>query len=80
MPPLTIALVSGAAICALGLALIDSHLQGYRDPRAPDAAYWIVPVRLQRDLYLPEKRHLVGRAWWCFAGMMVFALLALVAG
>lgn len=76
-------LLAGAALAMLRLWWIDLTMQRHRVPGAPRAAFWFLPFRWQRSLYVGEGPALVDRAWrsWRFAlGLAILGLIFVALG
>jgi hypothetical protein len=76
----TVGVVAFAAGAAFGIAAwyLDRQLQAFRVPGKPASAYWLVPLRIRRELYQPEAGHLVERAWRLVATMYGLAILGMI--
>ena len=61
-----------------GAWYLDRRLQAFRLPGKPASAYWLVPVRIRRELYRPEAGQLVEHAWRCIAAMYGLAILGMI--
>jgi hypothetical protein len=72
------AFVEGSCLCALVMADADRRLQAFRLPSQPRSAYWVVPLRIRRELYKPEGGYLVTRAWRACGLMWVLFVIAAV--
>jgi hypothetical protein len=67
-----------AGACAVAAWYVDRQLQAYRLADKPTSAYMLVPVRLRRELYKPEGRHLVDRAWILIRAMYGLAIIGMI--
>jgi hypothetical protein len=67
----------GAAF-GIGAWYLDRQLQAFRLPGKPASAYWLVPVRIRRELYRPEAGDLVDRTWRFIAAMYGLAILGMI--
>jgi hypothetical protein len=71
-------LFAAAGACAMVAWYVDRQLQAFRLADKPSSAYMFVPVRLRRELYTPEGRHLVDRAWSLIRAMYGFAIVGMI--
>jgi hypothetical protein len=72
-----VAFAAGAA-CGGCAWYLDRRLQAFRVPGKPASAYWLVPVRIRRELYRPEASHLVELASRCIVAMYGLAILGMI--
>jgi hypothetical protein len=69
---------AASAGCALQMWWLDARMQDHRSPSAPRRAYWLVPFRWQRQLYVGEGPRLVDRAWRAFGRMLLLGAVAML--
>jgi hypothetical protein len=63
------------ALAATDASRLDRKLQSFRRPGVSKLHYWVVPWRLQEDLYANGAEGLVGRAWRRIGQMYGLTLL-----
>ena len=71
-------LFAAASACAIAAWYLDRRLQAFRLADKAPSSYLLVPLRIRRDLYRPEARHLVDRAWWFIGAMCGLALVGMI--
>jgi hypothetical protein len=71
-------LFAAGAACGIVAWYADRQLQAFRLPEKPQSAYWLVPIRIRRELYRPEAAHLVDRAWHSIAAMYGLAFIGMI--
>lgn len=72
------ALLAGAAFHAIRWHGLDREMQAFRSPNAPPHAFFFIPLRWRRDLYVGEGPHFVNAVWRAFASMVGFFLLGVL--
>ena len=72
--------LAAAAYCAVRAWNSDRQLQRFRGPTVPQGRFAFVPLRWQREIYLPEGAGLVDQAWryaFWMAGLAIGGMLLL---
>ena len=70
--------VAAAMFFAVRMWGADRRLQAFRSAGVPAHRYAFVPVRWQRDIYLPDGAPLVDEAWRHFRRMLGAGLLGML--
>ena len=78
MQTLGFVLFAAGAVCAMWFWSADQQLQSYRLHDRPESSYWFVPLRVRQDLYRPEAKPLVRRAWRLLCAMYLLVLSGMV--
>ena len=67
-----------AAFSAVQMWIADHQMQQFRHPAEQSARYWLVPIRWQEDLYLPQGQPMVRKAWQALGRTAGFFFLAAI--
>jgi hypothetical protein len=70
--------VATASFFAMQMWWLDARVQRYRAPSAPRGAFWIIPLRWQRKLYVAEGSDVVGQVWQAWRRMLGSGLVGML--